>query len=150
MSSVMEWGGRFATQWTQGPLQRADQIFAFDPKIWVHAYVIFAFFFLVNDLVRTAMMAELVRSVTAHFLVCLLTLFPGIVLGFALLWAGYRHPERVWFNLAIAVALYPWWVAGGALTKLARRDSEGADTGWIFHGAMITFPLGLLAVAIFR
>lgn len=141
---------RLLTEWTAGPLHRLDQIFALDPAIFWHAYIFFAFFFLVNDLLRSALMAELVRSVVAHLAVCVLTLLPGILLGFALLWAGHRHPDRVWSNLAVAVALYPWWMLGGAITKLSRSDSEGADTGWIFHGAMISFPLGFLAVLLFR
>ena len=72
------------------------------------------------------------------------------MLGFVLLWAGHQHPERVFINLGIAAFLYLFWILGGAVTKLARSDSDGADIGWIFHGAVFTFSMGLLAVAIFH
>ena len=140
----------FVEGYTAGPFHRLDLIFALDPRWLVHIYVLFAALFLVNDLLRTALMSELVRSVWTHLIVLVLTLFPGALLGIVLLWAGHRHPDRVWINLGVAAALYPWWIAGGAVTRLARRDTEGADLGWIFHGALITFPLGLLAAVIFR
>lgn len=110
--------------------------------------VLMAFVILLNDLVRTWLMTEGTRSVGVHLAVCVLTLAPAIVLASLLVWAGYHHPDRVWLNLALAAGLYvPWWL-GGAITRLVRPDSEGADLGWISMGALITFPVGVGAALV--
>ena len=41
-------------------------------------------------------------------------------------------------------------VCWGTLTKLARKDVEGADVGWMAMGLFITVPCGFLAVLLFR
>lgn len=124
-------------------------ILALGPDTVVAGCVLLAFAFLLNDLVRTWLMTARTRSVLVHVIVCALTLAPAVVLAGVLLWAGARHPDRVLVNLALAAALYvPWW-AGGALTRLVRADSEGADLGWIAMGALITFPTGLAAALVF-
>src|SRR5258706_7581366 len=84
----------FTHDYTAGPLRWFDAVFSWHPSIVWHAFAFFAFFFLVNDLLRTSLMAELPRSVTAHLVVCALTLLPGIVAGFSLIWAAHRHPEK--------------------------------------------------------
>jgi hypothetical protein len=140
---------QFATEFTASPFHRLDQICSLEPSQLTPALVFLAAAFLINDLLRTAMMPESPRSVLAHLVICLLTLWPGIVLGFVLLWAGHRHPDRVWINLGLAALLYVPWILGGKLTRLSRSDSEGADIGWIAHGALITFPAGLIAALVF-
>ena len=65
-----------------------------------------------------------------------------------LAWAAARHPERAWLNLAGAAVLFGLWWLGGALTRLVRSDSEGADLGWMAAGALITFPTGILAAVL--
>lgn len=118
-------------------------VLALGPDTALAGCVLLAFSFLLNDLVRTWLMTERTRSVLVHVIVCALTLAPAVVLAAVLVWAGSRHPDRAFLNLGLAAALYvPWW-AGGALTRLVRDDSEGADIGWIAMGALITFPTGL-------
>jgi hypothetical protein len=104
---------------------------------------------MVNDLVRTALMAEHTRSVLNHVIVSALTQLPAAILGLVLLYAGYRHPERAWINLGLAALLYGAWYIGGTLTWFARQDTEGADVGWITMGIFITLPCWLAAVVLF-
>ncbi len=109
----------------------------------------FAFLFFFAYLIRTAYMSEACQSVGVHIVVCTLTLLPAIALGLLLLVAGYEFPERVWINLGVAALLFVPWGLGGACTRLARSDTEGADIGWMAMGALITFPCGLLAALVF-
>jgi hypothetical protein len=140
----------FATQYTPGPGYHFDQIASLDPGTFWHSFVFLFGIILLNDLLRTALITELVRSVFNHLVLCALTLLPGFLLGGVLVYAAYRHPERAWINLFWAAVLYlPWWL-GGELTKLSRSDVEGPDVGWIFHGALITFPVGVAAALIFH
>jgi hypothetical protein len=149
MSPLWQHARQFLAGYTAAPFHRLDQLCSLGPDTLVHSMVIFAALFLLNDLLRTALLTESPRSVLAHLTVCVLTLLPGIVLGFVLLWAGHRHPERAFINLGLAAVLYIPWYLGGELTRLARSDTEGADLGWIAHGALITFPFGLLAALLF-
>lgn len=124
-------------------------VLALGPDTVVAGCTLLAFSFLLNDLVRTWLMTERTRSVLTHVIVCALTLAPAVILAAVLVWAASQHPDRALLNLGLATALYvPWW-AGGALTRLVRDDSEGADLGWIAMGALITFPAGLAAAVVF-
>ena len=101
---------------------------------------------LVNDLVRTCLMVSFTRSVIAHLTVIVLTLFPAMLLGAVLLVGGFRYPDRALLNLGLALLLYVPWYVGGALTRLARPDTEAADVGFMAVGLLITLPCGLLAL----
>lgn len=114
-----------------------------------YAITLLAFLFMVNYLLRTAYMNAATRSRPVHMLVCTLTLLPAICLAAILFLAAYRHPDRVWMNLAVAAALYLPWALGGAITRFSRPDTEGADVGWLAMGALITFPAGLIAAVVF-
>ncbi len=124
-------------------------LLSFAPHTVWHALVLFSFAFMINYLVRTAYMSEGTRSVFVHVLVCVLTLLPAVILAGMLLLGAYRYPERSWMNLGIAALLYVPWYAGGALTRLVRPDTEGADLGWLAMGALITFPIGLTVAIVF-
>jgi hypothetical protein len=139
----------FIAGFNVGPFYLLAQLLSLGPDMLAEAIILLAALFLLNDLLRTALLPEATRSVLCHLLCCILTLLPGIVLGGVLLWAGHEHPERVWINMGIAAFLYLFWILGGAVTRLVRSDSEGADIGWIFHGAVITFTFGIAAALIF-
>jgi hypothetical protein len=80
---------------------------------------------------------------------CLLTFaIQAVVLAAVLVWADYRHPDRAWINLGYAVLFYGIWYLAGQLVLLARRDTEGADLGFMTVGALITFPVGFIAALI--
>ena len=131
------------------PLRNILDLMSLAPDVLWASLLLLTGIMLLNDLLRTALMTEHTRSVAVHALVCTLTLLPSAILGLALLYAGYRHPERAWINFGLALALYIPWYVGGTLTRLARRDTEGADVGWISHGLFITVPCGILAVVLF-
>ena len=140
---------RFLSGMSLEPFKNLLDLMSLAPEhIWA-SLVLLAALILLNDLVRTALMTEYTRSAVVHAIVCILTLLPSGILGLVLLYAGYRHPERAWINLGFALALYIPWYLGGTLTWLARRDTEGADVGWMSHGLFITVPCGLLAVGLF-
>lgn len=130
-------------------LHGLGQLLALSPETLWHTVALLSFLFLLNYLIRTGYMSESPQSVVVHMAVCVLTLLPALVLAAVLLWAAYNHPERAWINLGIAALLYLPWYAGGALTRLARRDTEGADVGWLAMGALITFPVGVIAALVF-
>jgi len=120
------------------------------PERLIPSLILLSSLVILNELVRTAFMVEYTRSVVVHVIISILTLLPAFMLGFILLYDGYRYPERAWLNLGIAIALYLPWILGGTLTHLSRRDTEGADLGWILQGLIfITIPWGILAVIIF-
>jgi hypothetical protein len=106
-------------------------------------------FMMVCELVRIAFGTELTTSRIAHFTVCALTFaVQAIVLAVVLVIADLAHPGRGWINLCIAFAMYVTWYLTGQLTKLVRSDSEGADVGFMTVGALITFPVGIVAAAL--
>ncbi|MCI0724061.1 MAG: hypothetical protein L0338_34640 [Acidobacteria bacterium] len=145
----MELIGRFLEGVTAGPFRNLLELMSLNPDSLGAALVLLAAIMILNDLVRTAFMTEYTRSVLVHVIVNVLTLLPAFALGAVLIYAGYRFPDRAWVNLGLAALLYGAWYTGGALTWLARRDTEGADLGWMAHGAVVTLICGLLAVAVF-
>jgi hypothetical protein len=146
----MEFIRELLTGITMGPFKNLLDLLSLAPDKLVASLILLSFLFILNDLVRTALMCEYTRSVLNHVIINALTLLPAAVLGLVLLYAGYRYPERIWLNFAIALALYVPWYVGGTLTKLARKDVEGADVGWMAMGLLITVPCGFLAVLLFR
>lgn len=136
-------------QTTTRPFSEFLELLSLAPETLGHAFAMLSFLFVCNYLLRTALMTERPRSWFVHALVCTLTLLPALVLAPILVWAAYRHPDRVWINLGVAALLFGAWYLGGAMTRLARRDAEGGDLGWITMGAFITFPTGLIAALVF-
>lgn len=104
---------------------------------------------LLNDLVRTALMIEFTRSALAHVVVNVMTLLPAVLVAAILFYSAWQYPQRAWGNLWFACLFFVVWYAGGALTRLARPDTEGADIGFMTVGALITFPCGILAALVF-
>ena len=122
------------------------ELLALSPDHLIASMVVLSGLMFVNDLVRSTLMVTFTRSVVNHVAVVVLTLLPAMLLGAVLLLAGYRHPERALLNFGLALVLYLPWLAGGALTRLARKDTEGADVGFVVVGLFITVPCGLIAL----
>lgn len=110
------------------------------------ALALLAAVIVVCELVRIALCTEHVTSRVAHVAVCLLT-FPlqAVFLSVMLVHSAAAHPGRGWINLGIALGAYALWFVTGQVTKLVRRPSEGADLGFMCVGALITFPVGIVA-----
>lgn len=140
---------RFLEGMTRGPFKNLLELLGLAPERLIAALVFLGALMVLNDLLRTSLMVEMTRSVVNHMIIDVLTLWPGFLLGFVLLLAGARHPERAWINLGLAFVLYLGWYLGGTLTRLSRRDTEGADLGWMSHGAIITLACGLVARLVF-
>jgi hypothetical protein len=102
------------------------------------------------ELVRIALSTEHTRSRVAHVAMCLLTFpLPSILLAVVLVHAASAHPGRGWINLGIALGAYALWFVAGSATRLVRRPSEGADLGFMCVGALITFPVGIVAALVY-
>ena len=103
-------------------------------------------FMILCELTRLAIATVFTRSVLTHVTRCLLTFaVQAVTLAGILVWASHCHPERAWINLGYAFLLYFVWYLAGQLVLLARPDTEGADLGFMTVGALITFPVGLIA-----
>ena len=130
-------------------LRHLSRLLALEPRYLPHAMVLLGFAFAVNYLLRTVLLIEAPLSRWVHLVVCLLTMLPAFVLAAVLWWAASQHPERAWINLGVALVLYVAWWLGGAMTRLARPDTEGGDVGWLTMGALVTFPVGVMAALIY-
>lgn len=108
-----------------------------------------AVFMMICELVRIVLGGVLTTSRIAHVTVCALTFaVQAIVLAVVLVVADRAYHGRGWINLGIALAMYVVWYITGEFTRLVRSDSEGADLGFMVVGALITFPVGIIAAAV--
>jgi hypothetical protein len=134
---------------TWGPFRALLDLLSLPPdriKEWLSLLIAFM---IVCELTRLALATVFTRSVLAHVTRCLLTFaVQAVVLAGVLVWADYRHPERAWINLGYALFLYVIWYLAGQLVLLARHDTEGADLGFMTVGALITFPVGIIAALV--
>ncbi|ACY16570.1 hypothetical protein Hoch_4072 [Haliangium ochraceum DSM 14365] len=88
-------------------------------------------------------------QVVTHVLVNLLTaVIQPLFLAVVLVLSIVAHPERGLLNLLIVLALYGLWYGTGQATLLVRRDSQGADLGFMSIASAITFVPGLVALAV--
>lgn len=124
-------------------------LLALDPDVVWHAFAMLGFLCMVSYLLRTVLLIEGPISRVAHATACILTLGPAFMMAAVLWYAAASHPERAWLNLAFAAGLFVVWWAGGAVTRLSRQDTEGGDIGWLTMGALVTFPVGVLAALIY-
>jgi hypothetical protein len=117
-------------------------------QLWA-AFSLLAGLLIACELARISLGTALPFSRVAHVIVCLFTFaFQALLLAFVLVYADRSHPGRGWINLGLALALYVVWYLTGELTRLVRTDSEGADLGFMAVGALITFPVGIVAAAV--
>ncbi len=126
------------------------EVLSLAPAVVQHAFALLAFMCVVSYLLRTVLLIEAPLSRIVHAVACVLTMMPAFVIAAVLWFAAMRHPERAWINLGVAAGLYVFWWAGGAITRVARVDTEGGDIGWLTMGALVTFPVGVLAALVYR
>jgi hypothetical protein len=134
---------------TTAPFVGLLRLLSLPPDDLVASLSLLAGMIVVCELIRIGLATELTRSVIAHALICFLTfLFQAGTLAFVLVYAAIKHPGRGWIHLGLVLGLYVLWYLAGEATKLVRKDSEGADLGFMSVGALITFPIGLAATFI--
>jgi len=134
---------------TWGPFKDLADLMSLPPERIGEWLMFLSAFMILCELTRLALATVFTRSVLAHAMRCLLTFaIQAIVLAAVLVWADYRHPGRGWINLGYALLLYFIWYLAGQLVLLARPDTEGADLGFMTVGALITFPVGIIAALI--
>jgi hypothetical protein len=139
----------FINNGTWGPFKDFIELMSLPPERTKEWLMFLSSFMVLCELTRLALATVFTRSVLAHVMRCLLTFaFQAVVLAAVLVWADYRHPGRGWINLGYALLLYFIWYLAGQLVLLARPDTEGADLGFMTVGALITFPVGIIAALI--
>jgi hypothetical protein len=131
------------------PFPNILDLFTLAPDYLIASLIFLGALMVANDLVRTALMVEMTRSSLLHATLNVLTLLPSFILAAVLVLSAWLHPAQRWMNLLWALLLYVAWYVGGSLTHLARRDTEGADPGFMTVGALVTFPIGILAALSF-
>jgi len=139
----------FIDNGTWGPFKDLIELMSLPPGRTGEWLMFLSAFMILCELARLTLATVFMRSVLAHVIRCLLTFaFQAIVLAAVLVWADYHHPGRGWINLGYALLLYFTWYLAGQLVLLARPDTEGADLGFMTVGALITFPVGIIAALI--
>jgi len=134
---------------TWGPFKDLIQLMSLPPERTREWLMFLSAFMILCELTRLTLATVFTRSVLAHAIRCLLTFaIQAIVLAAVLVWADYRYPGRGWINLGYALLFYFIWYLAGQLVLLARPDTEGADLGFMTVGALITFPVGIIAALI--
>jgi hypothetical protein len=145
MNTIMS----FLHNGTWAPFKDLVELMSLPPQRIKEWFFLLSAFMILCELTRLALATTFTRSVLAHVMRCLLTFaIQAIVLAVVLVWAAYRQPDRAWINLGYALLLYVIWYAAGQLVLLARSDTEGADLGFMTVGALITFPVGIIAALI--
>ena len=139
----------FLNDATLGPFRDFLALLALPRERALEALAYLSAFIILCELVRLALGTTFTRSKLAQVIRSLLT-FPvqALLLAAVLVWAAHQHPERAWINVGYALLLYGVWYAAGQLVLLARPDTEGADLGFMTVGALITFPVGILAAVV--
>jgi hypothetical protein len=134
---------------TWGPFKDLIELMSLPPERIREWLVFLSAFLILCELTRLTLATVFTRSVLAHVTRCSLTFaVQAIVLAAVLVWADHHHPGRGWINLGYALLLYFIWYLAGQLVLLARPDTEGADLGFMTVGALITFPVGIIAALV--
>jgi len=134
---------------TWGPFRDFVELMSLPPERIREWLFFLSAFMVLCELTRLALATVFTHSVLAHVTRCLLTFaIQAIVLAAVLVWADHRHPGRGWINLGYALLLYVIWYLAGQLVLLVRPDTEGADLGFMTVGALITFPVGIIAAIV--
>ncbi len=145
----MEIISSFISNGTWGPFKHLVELMSLPPGRTGEWLMFLSAFMILCELTRLSLGTVFTRSVLAHVIRCLLTFaLQAIVLAVVLVWADHCHPDRGWINLGYALLLYFIWYLAGQLVLLARPDTEGADLGFMTVGALITFPVGIIAALI--
>jgi hypothetical protein len=145
----MDFVTSFIQNWTWEPFKDLIELLSLPPARTAQWMMFLSAFMVLCELTRLALATVFTRSVLAHVTRCLLTFaVQAVALAAVLVWADLHHPGRGWINLGYALLLYFIWYLAGQLVLLARPDTEGADLGFMAVGALITFPVGIIAALI--
>jgi hypothetical protein len=121
------------------------------PHRLLSSLVVLGTFVTACEYARISLIVESPRSRPVHVALCMLTFaFQAIAMAAMLVYADIKYHGRGFINLAIVAGAYILWYLVGQSTRLVRRDSEGADVGFMSFGALITFPVGIVAALLTR
>lgn len=123
---------------------RLSALLALPPGAVVTAMIVLGATIMTLEYARISLQLAIPRSRLVHVTICLLT-FPAqtILCAWVLVHAARAFPERAWLNLGLIGILHVvWWLAGQS-TLLVRRDSQGADPGFMAVGGLLTLLVGV-------
>ena len=126
------------------------ELFRLPPDRLGMAMALLAAIIVAAEYLRITLLVVGLRSVIVHLACGLLTVVLQPVLLAAVLYTSIAdHPERAGVNAALVAGLYLVWYLAGQSTLLVRRDSQGADPGFMVVGAFITFATGAVAALVY-
>lgn len=121
-------------------------LFRLPPARIAEALALLAAIMVAAEYLRITLLVVAPRSRFVHLACGLLTVVLQPVLLAQVLYASIAdHPERAGINAALVAGLYVVWYLAGQSTLLVRRDTQGADLGFMIIGALITFGTGAVA-----
>ena len=129
--------------------ENLSALLALPPGAVLTAMIVLAATMMTLEYTRISLALAAPHSRVAHVSVCMLT-FPlqTILCSFVLIHAARAFPDRAWINLGLIGILHVvWWIAGQS-TLIVRRDSQGADVGFMAVGALITLLVGVGAAVL--
>src|SRR6516225_8316660 len=117
----MDFISSFLRNGTWGPFRDLLEVLSLPAQRTREWLMLLSAFMILCELTRLAVATVFTRSVLAHVVRILLT-FPvqALTLAAVLVWADYRHPDRSWINLGVALLMYIVWYLAGQLVLLAR------------------------------
>lgn len=117
------------------------------PDRLIPALLLLASFITLCELTRICLLVVAPRSRFVHIMEVLLTaVIQPIALAIVLIKGACEFPERAWINVGYIALMYVIWYVAGQATLLVRRDSQGADLGFMTVSALITFPVGVTGI----
>lgn len=124
--------------------ERLSALLTIPPGMVLTAMIVLGATMAILEYARISLQLAATRSAIAHVTVCLLT-FPlqTILCSYVLIHAAQVWPERAWLNLGLVGVLHVVWYVAGQSTLLVRRDSQGADPGFMAVGALLTLLVGI-------
>lgn len=134
---------------TLGPFVHLMEIFTLGAGNLLIAFGIITVLFFINELLKAYLMIEHTHCIITHVGINIMTILPAIILMAILIYAGFKHPERTGINFTFVVLSFIPWYLAGKFTRLARRDTEGADIGFMTVGLLLVVFAGIITTLVF-